>query len=62
MPPTEENVDIIVAEAGISVVVPLLSIFTPAEPTNLREFVVSKCASLTLLLALLSYAMTMHAV
>ena len=38
----EENVDIIVAEGGIQVVVPLLSIFQPDEPPNLREFVVNR--------------------
>jgi hypothetical protein len=35
-------VDIIVAEGGIQVVVPLLSIFQPDEPPNLREFVVNR--------------------
>ncbi len=44
--------DIIVAEGGISVVVPLLSIFQPTEPTNLREFVVSR--SVLLCVTLLS--------
>jgi hypothetical protein len=38
----EENVDIIVAEGGIQVVVPLLSVFQPDEPPNLREFVVNR--------------------
>jgi hypothetical protein len=43
-------VDIIVAEGGIQVVVPLLSIFQPEEPPNLREFVVNRsvgCATST---------------
>lgn len=35
--------DIIVAEGGIQVVVPLLSLFQPDEPTHLREFVVNRC-------------------
>ena len=39
--------DIIVAEGGIQVVVPLLSIFQPDEPPNLREFVVNRSVACT---------------
>ena len=40
----EDNVDVIVVEGGIQVVVPLLSLFKPAEPSY-REYVATRCAA-----------------